>query len=259
MIRWLVCSAADHPDLAQARAPDGLLSEAERTRFMALRTDKRRRDWLLGRWTAKHLLQSALMEGLGTRLPLETLTVGSEPDGSPVVTLSGGGRFGALLPDGRLPIRLSISHSRDRALGALYAPDARGQGGEGTPWNIGADIERVEARSWQFVEDYFTRDEVAYVRLASDDERDRLVTGIWSAKEAVLKALRLGLTVDTRRVTCRIAPVRYPPNAWTPFDVECAADLPRDNAGRVPVLTGWWRAMDDFVLTLAMLAEVNPC
>ncbi|MCB8986887.1 MAG: 4-phosphopantetheinyl transferase family protein [Ardenticatenaceae bacterium] len=44
---------------------------------------------------------------------------------------------------------------------------------------------------------------------------------VWSAKEAVLKALHLGLTVDTRCVECLIAPVAERPSTWTPFTIGC--------------------------------------
>jgi phosphopantetheinyl transferase (holo-ACP synthase) len=43
------------------------------------------------------------------------------------------------------------------------------------------------------------------VRLATLDKREALITAIWCAKESALKALRLGLTIDTWRVHGRAA------------------------------------------------------
>ncbi len=53
---------------------------------------------------------------------------------------------------------------------------------------------------------------------------DTLVTATWSAKEAVLKALQLGLTVDTRRVTV-LCQFDGDLTQWTPVEVECDSTL----------------------------------
>ncbi|MEZ4770263.1 MAG: 4'-phosphopantetheinyl transferase superfamily protein [Caldilineales bacterium] len=88
---------------------------------------------------------------------------------------------------------------------------------------------------------------------------DMLVTATWSAKESVLKALQLGLTVDTRRVTvlCQIAGDL---TQWTPVQIDCdSAILPHpDGADGVSTaashrLDGWWRVEGDYVLTMALL------
>jgi phosphopantetheinyl transferase (holo-ACP synthase) len=79
--------------------------------------------------------------------------------------------------------------------------------------------------------------------------RNVAVTAVWSAKEAVLKALHLGLTVDTRSVACMIEPLGERPLTWTPFTIHC------DNtklAQTAPALTGWWRTYENFVLTLVV-------
>jgi 4'-phosphopantetheinyl transferase len=81
------------------------------------------------------------------------------------------------------------------------------------------------------------------------------VTATWSAKEAVLKALRVGLRVDTRRVCCRVEPMEAPPNGWARFGVVLAPD---DWPGQVPALTGWWRAMDHYVLAVAASDGPGP-
>ncbi|RIK33954.1 MAG: hypothetical protein DCC57_24670, partial [Chloroflexi bacterium] len=102
-----------------------------------------------------------------------------------------------------------------------------------------------------------------------------LVTATWSAKESVLKALRLGLRVDTRTVQCMVPPTQ--PRMWSTFSIDiCGAVQPAHaaaaHAGTVHAeparaellpagiphgFTGWWRVMDNrlrpgtqFVLTL---------
>ena len=61
-------------------------------------------------------------------------------------------------------------------------------------------MELIEPRSPEFVETWFTRSESERVMRAAPHCLDSLVTMIWSAKEATLKALRTGLSIDTRRV-----------------------------------------------------------
>lgn len=55
----------------------GLLTPAEQAVFEGLKSDKRRRDWLLGRWTGKRLVQ-ALAEGyfcIGHGVPLDAVEI----------------------------------------------------------------------------------------------------------------------------------------------------------------------------------------
>jgi 4'-phosphopantetheinyl transferase len=230
MIHWLVQSSTVHPALRRESAPEGLLSPAEQARYRALKTDKRRADWLLGRWTAKHLLQAMLEAAEGKLFPLDQLSVINNADGAPLALI-----------EGHPPLSLSISHSHGQAFCAAIRHPA---------WPLGADMERIEPRSPAFVEDYFTQAELERVRRSeqlSVQARDTLVAAIWSGKEATLKALRLGLSVDTRAVACLIEPAAAPPQTWTPFAVQL--ELSRLPA-LPPSLMGWWRVWNDYVLAL---------
>ena len=60
MLHWLLQTVDDHPSLARGIPPRGVLNAEEQGRFAALPTEKRRRDWLLGRWTAKRLVQQVV-------------------------------------------------------------------------------------------------------------------------------------------------------------------------------------------------------
>jgi 4'-phosphopantetheinyl transferase len=238
MIYWFLQSTSDHPNLAHGIAPEGLLSGSEQARLAGFKVDKRRRDWLLGRWTAKRLVQFYVERQTGLRLPLAALTIDSDPDGAPHLVVAS--PYHLLPAIGNL--QLSISHSGDRALCALIAGA-----------QIGADIERIEPRGWQFVEDYFTAEEILQVRRAPAEQYETVITAIWSAKEAALKALRLGLSVDTRSTACSIAE-HDPARDWA--DVAFAFDhrlLPLDTA---PALRGWWRTIDGYVLTIVSAATV---
>ena len=141
-------------------------------------------------------------------------------------------------------LSLSISHSGGRAFCALVENGS-----------IGADIERIEPRDWQFVEDYFTANEVLQVRQAPAEPYETLISAIWSAKEAALKALRLGLTVDTRSVSC-LFPALEMTNDWITFDI--IYDRHLLELADVPSLAGWWRRRGDFVLTVAATRSGRP-
>lgn len=255
MVHWLVQTAQAHDALALAQAPEGLLSAAERERLAQLRSPKRRRDWLLGRWTAKQLIRSVVEREHGQAVALDALTIASAPDGAPEVRVADGAPLCAWLAgsravggapgrDARCAVSLSISHSHDRALCALL---------DGADTAVGCDIERVEARAPLFALDYFTDDELAHLYNAPPEQHDTLVAAIWSAKEAALKALRLGLTVDTRAVTCvpheSAAPESDPAPGWGRVSV---TSDPRLLGREAPALRGWWRAEGGFVLTLAV-------
>jgi 4'-phosphopantetheinyl transferase len=242
-VHWLVQSSREFPESERAAAPEWLLTGTERERFTALKIPKRRHDWLLGRWTSKLLAQAVLVHSNTAAPALNELQVLNAASGAPFLT--------STLEDQVLPVTLSISHSGDRAFCAAVGILS---GGEIAGGILGADIERIEARSPGFVEDYFTETESTLLERSPARSRDILVTATWSAKEAAFKALHLGLTVDTRSATCLIEPVLEEGAPWTPFHIEW--DVRRLNnytqlRGDLPHLLGWWRIMDGFVLTLA--------
>lgn len=229
MIYWLVQSTSDCPFES-----DEWLSTTERERYAAFTVPKRRHDWLLGRWTAKRLLQAALRQETGRSVPLYDWVIGAEADGAPEVSVPHRWRN---LP-GLDTLSLSISHSGEYALCAASLRPAKSL--------LGADIERVEARDEAFVRDFFTESELAQVAQASAALRPRLVTAIWSGKEAALKALRRGLRADTRSLTCVLEPGEPFPRSWTPFRLEWD-----ERARPARALFGWWRMLNaDYALTL---------
>jgi len=233
MIYWLTQTLAAHPALARAEAPEGLLNTEEQVRYRSLVVEKRRRDWVLGRWTAKHLVAAHLESATGRRPALSDIAITADPDGAPRVTITGASAsFGDLA--------LSISHSRDRAFCALTAIPGCAPG---------ADIEYVEDRDPSFVAEFFANAEIRMISGAPAPLQTLLVTAIWSAKEAVLKALHHGLTVDTRNIVC--LPSDPIDNAWVPIRITCDSSLTG------ATFRGWWRALDGFALTLAVNEDLT--
>jgi len=236
VIDWLVCLADDIP--LEEERPPGFLSTSEREIFAGLRLPKRRREWQLGRWTAKQLLRRS--QAAYRACPLGAISVGNDPDGAPYLSVK---------ELGRLEMSLSISHRDDRAFCALSSS---------LPPIVGADMERIEPRDPAFVQDFFTVDEAKRVWACPLPRRDTLVTVLWSAKEATLKALRHGLRMDTRRVEIGYAAgieprqtesvaIPWPASEmWHELEIHCTL------AGTAQ-LVAWWRPHGSYVLTLAAL------
>ena len=246
MIQWLIQSTAGHPALARGIAPAGLLSEQEQLRLIELKTVKRRSDWLIGRWTAKHLLQSYIERQTGVQPLLHTLTVINDPDGAPRIIADCRlqiADYDLNLQSAICNLQLSISHCDGHAFCALS--DTCGT-------QIGVDIERIEPRAAAFAEDYFTAPELDQLYAAPLDDRDTLVTLIWSAKEAALKALRVGLTVDTRKVSCTVVPTPQLAPAWAALDIRAAPGL---LGAHEHDFRGWWRQFDQYVLTMVVMGD----
>jgi 4'-phosphopantetheinyl transferase len=210
---WLACDAAQVP------SDDDWLTPAERAHLAALHIHRRRAEWRLGRWTAKHAV--ALADGRGA-LTLDRIAIIATESGAPL----------ALIDSTPARCAISISHAAGRGL-CVVGPSAVA---------LGCDLERVEPRSAAFVADYFTAAERAVVEQAASDQRACLATLIWSAKEAALKALRDGLRLDTREVEVKLASgVRV--EGWRPLLITHPPSGQR--------FDGWWRHEGDLVATVA--------
>lgn len=150
------------------------LSAADRAQLAALPTEKRRRDWLLGRAAAKEAVRALL----GVAAPgWEAFSVPAGPEGGPLLTGSG-----------LLGVRVSLSHGHGRALAWARRAGAAG----GLP---GVDLERVRPRPEGTLRFYLDPEERAPVLAlpAGQGEvagpRDALGVLLWALKEAAFKAL----------------------------------------------------------------------
>lgn len=177
MIHWLIQSFDDCPEILRSDVPPAWLGPAERRRLASLRVDKRRRDWLLGRWTAKNLVQRYLAETRDERPALNEIYIGADPDGAPYAArCEGEGGWGDLFE--RLPVSLSISHSHGVAFCGLIesfrprdgclSPSSHSSAPRAPRLlpSLGCDIEFIEPREPSFVRSYFTQAEMATVERA---------------------------------------------------------------------------------------------
>jgi 4'-phosphopantetheinyl transferase len=219
-VHWIM---QNEQERGAVNASPQFLSAAERDYYATLKSDKRRRDWLLGRRAAKSLVAGVI------GLPPAQITILPHADGWPIVTL----------PDDHPPLTLSISHSGDRAFCAVMS---------GADRLLGADVETIAPRSPAFVEDYFTPREREFLAVAPPQQHATLVNAVWSGKEAALKAIRRGLAEDTRLVSCLPHPAMIAGAEWLPMRIAWT----EERSGRsLPRLSGLWRAVGDCVLTLA--------
>ena len=216
-------------DLTDLPSDTDWLAPAERMHLASLKVESRRRDWLLGRWTAKEALRQVegdtRSSGVDVGRQFEILPA---DNGSPRVCSSGT----------EMPLSLSLSHREGRALCCVFA-----DGG------VGCDLEVVEERSQAFIEDYFTPVERAQIDSAGAAGPSVVANALWSAKESVLKLLQIGLSIDSR-----VVEVRGAADALTPewhriavFHSELGREFP-----------GWWCRLGECILTVITDAKTGP-
>jgi 4'-phosphopantetheinyl transferase len=186
---------------------------------------KKRNDWVLGRWTAKNAVRNFLKKS-HPRLLMYGIEIVSAEDGAPEVFYNGA----------PLPAFISLSHSHGTAFCVVSDPGTQ----------LGCDLEKIEPRSELFVRDYFTKNEQDFISLNDKASHTLWANLVWSAKESALKALRLGLSIDTRSVEVDFTAsdeIAY----WKKFKVTAS--------GHGIVFQGYWRCASNFVLTVVTDAQ----
>lgn len=219
---WLEQTEADVP------AGNLWLGHGEMSCLASLRFAKRRADWRLGRWTAKHAVASCLNLPMDMR-SLQNIEIRAASSGTPEVFLF----------NQRAALSLSISHRAGNALCVVAL--------SGT--SLGCDLELVESRDHSFLTDFFTANEQKLVEGAPTEKRLMLLTILWSAKESALKALHVGLRLDTTSLD--VSPTSLPPlqdashrdacRGWSPLFLRRTSEH---------ILPGWWRCANDLVRTV---------
>ena len=161
---------------AQSLLPSGvteILNDPERKQFEKFRSPKRRQEWFAGRLAAKRLVRRKL-GGSGSRISLQDIRILARESGEPCVELPP-----SFEVQWRYP--LSISHSGRYAVAALAGVGKR----------VGADVETVAPREKSWLE-LVAHDSEIFPGLREDAVGQ---TVLWTLKEAVVKALGVGLSV----------------------------------------------------------------
>ncbi len=257
MIHWSLQAAPSREAPALDRGEEALTA-AERARLAGFGVPRRRADWLAGRIAAKSAVAAAL-EDVARDPPLRAIEIENDESGMPHARIAPGARpVGRFAPGERLPLSVSLSHAEGSALAA--ATWSRPPGG-GSRRALGVDLAFVEPRSREFGATFFTEEERRLVADVPPSQRDLYANLVWCIKEAVVKALGRGLTVDTLELSCRpgadLADAAEWPMApshgdWRPFVASCGPAL-LPGGGTV---LGIWRTFAGFVGALA--SHVRP-
>jgi phosphopantetheinyl transferase len=228
MFRHVLVHAGEHPSFALGQPWPGLLTAREEAILAEMEFLPRRRKWLLGRAAAKGLVMR-----MSSGLRAAEISVLNRPTGEPYVAI-----------EGRTEWEFPISISHRSEVGLAAAPD------EGSA-RIGADVETVAPRDPALARQFFTRSEAELVA-EGGRAADEIVACIWSAKEAVLKLLGVGLRVDTRHLAVELDGERLPGCSaeWRPLAVKVCGEA----AGPPlpPSLRVVWRREPGHVLTVAV-------
>lgn len=239
---WVEQSAGDVP------TEDDWLSAREQSVLGDMRIPKRRADWRLGRWTAKHAV-AAYLEFPADAVSLATIEIRQSASGAPATFFQG------------TPANLSISISHRAGIGAcaVAAPGTM----------LGCDLELIEPHSDAFIADYFTDDERVMVAQTPAADRTCIAALIWSAKESALKALGMGLRLDTRCVSVVLSghPREKAGEPRKPRPDPSVSALPNTTADWSPLRVchadhqtfyGWWRSAGNLLRTVVTTPPTSP-
>ena len=152
-------------DLTNLPPANAVLCEKELDFYNRLKIQKRKTEWLGGRLALKKLLATYTGRPLTDFSILVPVGVGK-----PVITAEGG----------EVHIPFSLTHSNGFAVAAI-APDKK---------YIGIDLEKIASRIRVWKTDFFHPAELS-------QEDDTFLTALWTQKEAVVKLLGSGLTINT--------------------------------------------------------------
>ena len=152
-------------DLNSLPPAESVLNAAELAFYKTLKLPKRKTEWLGGRLALKKLLCAYVGGAL-----MDFTILAQNGVGKPTITAGGKA----------LKIPFSLTHSNGFAVAAL-APDVQ---------VIGIDLEVIAPRISAWKADFFDPAELAR-------EDDEFLTRLWTQKEALVKLLGSGLTINS--------------------------------------------------------------
>jgi 4'-phosphopantetheinyl transferase len=197
------------------------LGEEEKVYFDQLRFVKRRYEWMAGRMAMKDLILS--VEPSLAYSGKQAVQILKSSSGAPFIRVSGLSK-----PIGAI----SLSHSNNYVLCGFSRESSQ----------LGMDLELIEERPIEFIQDFFTTEEVHSINMISPEYTALVSTLIWSAKEAILKALSIGLKVDTRAIEVKLHQSDLVMSEWAPL--KFSMDINNENSLRL-----FWLREEKFVLT----------
>ena len=224
--------AGGDPDAAGALAglADASLHPEERPAWDALRSERRRREWLMGRLAAKDAVRRRLESSAGLVVDRAAIAIRPDEWGRPRAT-------GEALARAGRPVALSIAHTQGVA--AAVAAD--------TCDGVGLDLERIDRRRGDYERAAFTDEERRALDAGPGATRAERALRLFCAKEAVAKAIGRGLLgspLNLRVADCDLEVTR----AGLEVAGRLARDLPALRGRR---LAAWIGRSDLLVVALA--------
>ena len=156
-------------DLNSLPPADEILSKREASFYQMLRFPKRRDEWLGGRFALKEAVCQIV------QINQKEVELLPSPTGKPILLLKGE----------TSSMAFSITHSHGWAVAAV-SPDI--------PF-LGIDLEKIEHRIDAWAKDFFHPSEIT-------GTGDSFLTALWTQKEAVVKLLGTGLSLNSYDVRC---------------------------------------------------------
>ena len=157
-------------DFAHLPPDEAILSPREQAFYKTLRFPKRRSEWLGGRCALKRLVSAETAGHVLTEIEIL-----AQSSGKPQL----------LVNNKPVPWAFSLTHSHGFAVAAL-STKAR---------FLGIDLEKIEHRMEAWKTDFFHPSELT-------QEGDEFLTALWTQKEALVKLLGTGLTLNSFDVRC---------------------------------------------------------
>jgi phosphopantetheine--protein transferase-like protein len=229
-------SGMGNEELENPKILDKYFSLDEQAEYSRFRVIKRQSEWISSRIISKNMVKQILKR---EEINFHDIRIQKEETGQPYIYITG---------QGRLEGKFSLSHSNGYVF-CGYSPAEE--------FKFGMDLEKIEARSLEFVQDYFTSQEIELYQVLEGKDKDEFTTMMWSAKESVLKTLGLGLSIDTRKVEIISSEVSSKLTGWN----SCSVKL--ENMKNLNLIF-YWQKIDGFIRTICVpedervrLIEIN--
>jgi phosphopantetheinyl transferase len=206
---------------------DYVLSPSEQNYYQGLPNARRKREWLTGRLAAKEAVRR-LLAGQGHNVCAADVIIEYAQNGQPQAV----GAWQTLLPAN---LSISITHKADRA--AAVAAFVAG---------VGIDLETLSAKESGFEKLALLPQEIEFIDSLPADQKNALIVRLWSAKEALGKALGSGLSANPRSLCATLIKAS---GDYAQFEV--AGPAPGSSPSVVHSII-----MDDLVLSCTVLLPV---
>jgi phosphopantetheine--protein transferase-like protein len=221
------CSILGNEEWEYPKVLNKYFSLEEKVEYSRFKVIKRQFEWITSRITSKQMIKQILK---GEKINFPDIRIEKEKTGQPYINITG---------QGRLEGTFSLSHSNGYVFcGYSSVKELK----------FGLDIEKIEERSLEFAQDYFTPREIEKYLTMDKIDKNEFTTMVWSAKESVLKTLGLGLSIDTRKVEIVSETLGTKMAGWN----ECTAQFALMPDKKLII---YWQVLNGYIRTFCIPVE----